>query len=35
MSIEALVEQFKTQAANASPIGGTIKFVVDGNPLFD
>ena len=34
MNIEAIVEQFKTQADNAAPIGGTIKFVLDGAPVF-
>lgn len=34
MSIEPVIEQMKAQAANAAPLGGTLKFVLDGNPIF-
>jgi len=34
MSIEAVVEQFQKQASNAKPLGGTLKFVLDGEPIF-
>ena len=34
MSIEPIMEQMKTQAANAKPLGGTLKFVLDGNPIY-
>ncbi len=34
MSIEAVIAQFEKTAANAAPIGGTIKFVLDGSPVF-
>ena len=30
---QEVFEQFKTKAENAEAIGGTIKFVVDGNPV--
>ena len=30
---QEVFEQFKSKAENAGPIGGTIKFVVDGNPV--
>lgn len=29
-----IMEQLSAQAAKASPIGATIKFVLDGNPIF-
>jgi putative sterol carrier protein len=32
--IEAVLEQFNKQAANAAPIGGTIKFLLDEMPIF-
>jgi len=31
---QEVIEQFNKQAANAKPVGGTIKFVLDGNALF-
>ncbi len=34
MNFEAVIEQFKSQASNAAPIGGTIKFVLDDNPVY-
>lgn len=34
MSIEPIIEQMKTQAANAAPLGGTLKFVLDGNAVY-
>ena len=34
MSHEKVFEQFKERAENASPLGGTIKFLVDENPIF-
>jgi len=34
MSIEAVVAQMKTQAENAAPLGGTLKFVLDGDAVF-
>ena len=30
---QEVFEQFKAKAENAEAIGGTIKFVVDGNPV--
>ena len=30
---QEVFEQFKAKAENADAIGGTIKFVVDGNPI--
>ena len=34
MSHQKVFEQFKERAENASPLGGSIKFVVDENPIF-
>lgn len=34
MSMEAVLEQMTAMAAKASPLGGTLKFVLDGNPIF-
>lgn len=34
MSIEAVIEEFKAQAAKASPLGGTLKFMLDDNPVY-
>ena len=34
MSHEKVFEQFKERAENASPLGGTLKFLVDENPIF-
>lgn len=34
MNFDAVIEQFKKQADNASPIGGTIKFMLDDNPVY-
>jgi len=34
MNIEAIIDQFRTQAANASPLGGSIKFVLDDAPVY-
>ncbi len=34
MSHEIVFEQFKKRADNASPLGGTLKFMVDENPIF-
>lgn len=34
MNLEAVLEQFNKQAANVSPIGGKIKFVLDDQPIF-
>ena len=34
MSHEKVFEQFKVRAENASPLGGTLKFLVDENPIF-
>ncbi len=33
MSIENIVAQFKKRASNSSPIGGKLKFEVDGMPI--
>ena len=33
MSFEAVVARFQEQALNASPIGGSIKFVIDDQPV--
>ena len=33
MSHEKVFEQFKKRADNASPLGGTLKFMVDGNAI--
>lgn len=32
--IDQVTEKFKTAASNAAPIGATIKFVLDDNPVF-
>ena len=34
MNLDAVLEQFNNQAGNTSPIGGSIKFVIDGNAIF-
>ena len=34
MSHEKVFEQFKKRADNASPLGGTLKFMVDGNAIY-
>ncbi len=34
MNQETILEQFKARAATASPLGGSIKFVIDDNPIF-
>ena len=34
MSHQKVYEQFKQRAENASPLGGTLKFMVDDNPIF-
>ena len=34
MNLDAVLEQFNKQAGNTSPIGGSIKFVLDGSPIF-
>ena len=34
MSMEAVLEQMAAQASKAEPLGGTLKFVLDGNPIF-
>ncbi len=34
MSHKKVFEQFKVRAENASPLGGTLKFLVDENPIF-
>ena len=33
MSHQKAFEQFKERAENASPLGGTLKFMVDENPI--
>ena len=33
MSHQNVFEQFKERAENASPLGGTLKFIVDENPI--
>lgn len=33
MSHKKVFEQFKERAENASPLGGTLKFIVDENPI--
>lgn len=33
MNIENIVSQFEERAASAAPIGGTLKFVVDDQPI--
>ena len=33
MSHQKVFEQFKERAENASPLGGTLKFMVDENPI--
>ncbi|MDG1291265.1 MAG: SCP2 sterol-binding domain-containing protein [Flavobacteriaceae bacterium] len=33
MSHRKVFEQFKERAENASPLGGTLKFIVDENPI--
>lgn len=32
--IDQVIERFKAQADNVGPIGGTIKFVLDDNPVY-
>jgi len=32
--IEVVLNEMKTQAANAAPLGGTLKFVLDDNPIY-
>lgn len=32
--IEQVMERFKAQAGNTSPIGGTLKFVLDDHPVY-
>ena len=32
--MEQVIERFKTQADNAAPIGGSIKFMLDGNAVY-
>lgn len=34
MNLDAVLEQFNKQAGNTSPIGGTIKFVLDGQAIY-
>jgi len=34
MSIDVALEKFREAAANAAPIGGTIKFMLDEQPIF-
>ena len=34
MSFEAVIAQFQEQALNASPIGGSIKFIIDDKAVF-
>ena len=34
MSHQKVFEQFKEKAKNASPLGGTLKFMVDENAVF-
>lgn len=34
MNLDAVLEQFNKQAGNTSPIGGTIKFVIDGQSIY-
>jgi len=34
MSMEAVLAEMTAQAANADPLGGTLKFVLDDNPIF-
>jgi len=34
MSIDAVIEQMKTQAANVPPLGDTFKFILDDQPVF-
>ena len=34
MNLDTVLEQFNKQAGNTSPIGGTIKFVLDGQPIY-
>ena len=34
MNIETVIEQMNEQAAKAAPIGGTIKFNLDGNIIY-
>ncbi len=34
MSHQKVFDQFKERAENASPLGGTLKFIVDGNTVF-
>ncbi len=34
MSYQKVFEQFKVKAENASPLGGTLKFMVDDNAIF-
>ena len=33
MSHQQVFEQFKKRAENATPLGGTLKFLVDENPI--
>ncbi len=32
--IEAVLNEMKSQAANAAPLGGTLKFLLDDNPIY-
>jgi len=34
MNLDAVLEQFNSQAGNTSPIGGTIKFMLDGQAIY-
>ncbi len=34
MNLDAVLEQFNNQAGNTSPIGGTIKFMLDGQAIY-
>ena len=34
MSMEAVLKEMTAQAANAAPLGGTLKFVLDDSPIF-
>ena len=34
MSLDAILEKLKTQASNISPIGNTVKFVMDDTTIF-
>ena len=33
MSLDTVLDQIKTQALNAAPLGGVLKFIIDNQPI--